>query len=312
VIKNARNDKRRHRVIVIAVCSRIVATKGLSGLCLARWSVDGESGHEINSPENFKTNTVMGRQESLIQFRGAVGNISFYKSKVDGYLARKKGGVDGSRVLSDPAYERTRENMAEFARAGKASKLFRSAFGSLIASVADKRMTSRLTGAMVKVIREDALNSRGDRNVVDGDVSLLRGFEFNVYHSFRQAFDVQITSSIDRATGSLIIDIPAFKPNIAIKAPEGATHFKLKGGAAAIDFLNETYSVVEAEGDATPLDRTEKGPLQISPSLAPGSTHPLFLLLGIEFLQVIKSGEESPLKGGAFNAMAIVNVNRES
>jgi hypothetical protein len=32
---------------------------------------------------------------------------------------------------------------------------------------------------MVKVIQADATNSRGQRNVIDGEAEMLEGFEFN-------------------------------------------------------------------------------------------------------------------------------------
>lgn len=66
----------------------------------------------------------MAQQKSIIKLRGTIGGISFYKSK-DGYLAREKGGVDGSRIASDPAFARTRENGAEFSNSASAGKLLR-------------------------------------------------------------------------------------------------------------------------------------------------------------------------------------------
>ena len=154
----------------------------------------------------------MGRQDGLIQLKGAVANMSFYKNKIDGYLARKKGGVTKERIETDPKYDLTRKNMAEFARAGLASKIFRKVFRSLLSATADKRMTGRLTRQMVKVIREDAVNLRGERNVIDGEATLLEGFQFNVNRTFDEAVLVDITTSIDRATGAMTIDIPAIIP----------------------------------------------------------------------------------------------------
>ena len=63
----------------------------------------------------------MARQRSIIKLDGTIGGITFYKSK-DGYLAREKGGVSADRIKNDPAFQRTRENGAEFGRAGKAGK----------------------------------------------------------------------------------------------------------------------------------------------------------------------------------------------
>ena len=44
----------------------------------------------------------MGRQDSVVQLTGAVGNLSFYKTQ-DGYMARKKTGVTAKRIKSDQA-----------------------------------------------------------------------------------------------------------------------------------------------------------------------------------------------------------------
>ena len=97
----------------------------------------------------------MGRQEGLLQFTGGVGNLSFYKSQ-DGYLVRKKSGVSRERIMSDRAYVRTRENIAEFGTGARATKLLRRSFSPLIRTVADNRVTSRLTSAVMKVIKSDA------------------------------------------------------------------------------------------------------------------------------------------------------------
>lgn len=250
----------------------------------------------------------MGRQDGLIQLRGAVANMSFYKNKIDGYLARKKGGVTKERIETDPKYDLTRKNMAEFARAGLASKVFRRVFRSVLSTTADKRMTGRLTREMVKVIREDAVNARGERNVIDGEASLLQGFEFNVNRALDEAVLVDITASIDRATGAMTIDIPAIIPTKDIAVPEGATHFRFKTGGAAIDFEGKTSIVVTSDSDDLPVTRDVQGPLQFSLPVPPDSVRPLFLICGIEFLQKTKAGEVSLMNNDA-NAMAIVKVD---
>jgi hypothetical protein len=250
----------------------------------------------------------MGRQDGLIQLKGAVANMSFYKNKIDGYLARKKGGVTKERIETDPKYDLTRKNMAEFARAGLASKVFRKVFRSLLSATADKRMTGRLTRQMVKVIREDAVNLRGERNVIDGEATLLEGFQFNVNRTFDEAVLVDITASIDRATGAMTIDIPAIIPTKDIAVPEGATHFRFKTGGAAIDFEGKPSTVVTSDSDDLPVTKDVQGPLQFSLEVPPGSVHPLFLICGIEFLQKTKAGEVSLMNNDA-SAMAIVKVD---
>ncbi|PUZ30053.1 hypothetical protein GA0116948_10141 [Chitinophaga costaii] len=116
----------------------------------------------------------MGKQA----VEGTIGNMAFYKSK-NGYMARMKTGVSDHRILNDPVNARTRENMAEFSRAGKAGKQLRIALAGSIQQVKDSGMTARLTREMMKVLKADVTSTRGQRNVIDGEAELLQGFEFN-------------------------------------------------------------------------------------------------------------------------------------
>ena len=119
----------------------------------------------------------MARQDSIIKLNGTIDGISFYKSK-DGHLARKAGGVSKARIASDPAFIRTRENGSEFGRAGSAGKVLRTALRGLMQKASDSRVSSRLTAEMVHVIKADETSDRGLRNVLDGEVEMLQGFEF--------------------------------------------------------------------------------------------------------------------------------------
>ena len=64
----------------------------------------------------------MAKQTSVITLNGKIGGLSFYKTK-DGYFAREKGGVSRSRVMNDPKFARTRENIREFNENIRAVKL---------------------------------------------------------------------------------------------------------------------------------------------------------------------------------------------
>ena len=166
----------------------------------------------------------MAQQKGIIPLSGTIGNITFYKSG-DGYLAREKGGIDANRIANDPAFQRTRENGAEFGRAGAAGKVLRTSLRSLLQNTADSRMVGRLTREMMKVIQADAVNERGLRNVIDGEAELLEGFDFNVNGKLGTTLYAPFTGAINRVTGELVVTIPAFVPANMVAAPGGSTHF---------------------------------------------------------------------------------------
>lgn len=249
----------------------------------------------------------MARQKGIIKLDGTIGGITFYKSQ-DGYLAREKGGVPADRIANDPAFQRTRENGAEFGRAGKAGKILRTAIRAMLQNASDSKMVSRLTTEMVKVIQADVTNTRGQRNVIDGEAELLEGFEFNINGKLGTTIYAPYTATIDRVTGALSVSIPTFIPLNMIAAPGGATHFKIVSAGAEIDFESETFVMDSSASAVLPWDTTATAVLNLTNNVTANSTDPLFLALGIEFYQEV-NGSQYPLKNGAYNALALVKVS---
>ena len=249
----------------------------------------------------------MARQNGIIKLKGTIGDITFYKTK-DGHLAREKGGIDASRIKSDPAFQRTRENGAEFGRAGTAGKVLRTAFRTLLINTADSRMVSRLTQAMIKVIQADLTSERGLRNVIDGEAELLSGFEFNIRGKLGTSLFTPYVGVIDRTSGVISVDIDPFVPANMIAAPGGTTHFKIISAGAEIDFENESFIETQSESDILPWNQTTTAAINHVNTVTADSTKPLFLALGLEFYQEV-NGSMYPLKNGSYNPLALIQVS---
>jgi hypothetical protein len=249
----------------------------------------------------------MARQDGLIKFKGQMGGISFYKSSLDGYQARQKGGVDANRIKNDPAFARVRENGLEFGRAGSSAKLLRTAFRSQLLATGDSRMANRLSKLINAVIKSDTVGLRGERTVAGGDLGLLRGFDFNIDGKLTQTFFAPYTAAVERAAGTVVINIPAFVPTDMIAYPAGATHFRLVTAAAEVDFAGNDYNVEAQETPELSLDALATQPINLTMTMNPGSTDPLFVILGIEFAQLV-NGQMYTLNNGAFNALTLVEI----
>ena len=247
----------------------------------------------------------MAKQSGIIKLEGTIGDIAFYKSQ-DGHLARAKGGVSADRIKNDASFQRTRENGEEFGRAGTAGKLLRIAFRQFLQN-ADNRMVSRLTKELVAVVKADVTSTRGQRNVLDGELEMLEGFEFNIDGKLTTTIFFPFTATIDRVTGALQVAVPAFSPLNNVAAPEGATHLKLISGGASIDFENGVFEVVTSESADIPIAPAQIAAQNLLNQMTANSTHPLFLIFGIEFSQQV-NGASYNLKNGKFNSLAIVKV----
>jgi hypothetical protein len=143
-------------------------------------------------------------------------------------MATKKSAIAG-KIKNDPAFERTRENMEEFSRGGKAAKLLRGAFREILVHASDNELSTRLTAKCMEVLATDPVNGRGERTVGKGETDLLRNFNFNQRLDFIATFYPRYTHTIDRVTGKITISIPGFTPKVMVVAPFKTTHFVADG-----------------------------------------------------------------------------------
>lgn len=248
----------------------------------------------------------MAKQAGIIKLKGTIGDIAFYKSG-DGHMARFKGGIDKKRIATDPAFQRTRENGAEFGRAGKGGKLLRSSMQLLLQQAKDAKVVSRLTTVLLAIIKTDTLSARGARNLTQGELGLLNGFDFNANSPLSTTLSAPYSVGYDRATGVVGLELEAYTPQVQIAAPTGATHYKLSCGASELDFEEQTSLFKSVTTGILPYQNTEVAATTLEVTLTAGSTLQVVHALSIEFYQEV-NGTMYPLQNGAFNAMAVVQV----
>ena len=258
---------------------------------------------------HFKELKIMASQDGIFKIKGTLGGVTFYKTK-DGHLAREKGGIDKKRMANDPAFKRTRENGSEFGRSGTYGKYLRSAFRPMLNNTSDKRVVSRLVKHLMIITKTDTVSIRGERNPVAGNFELLRGFDFNDNGRLGNTLYVPYNASIDRASGAVSVELPELVPEQMISAPAGTTHFKIVTGASEVDFQAGNSLTVYTGTAEIPWDNTPMTALTLNLALTAASALPLVLLLGVEFYQEI-NGVFYMLNNGSYNALAIVNLNKQ-
>lgn len=253
----------------------------------------------------------MARQKSFVKLEGRIGDLTFYKTQ-DGYQAREKGGVSASRIATDPKYQRTRENNAEFGRGNAAAKKLRDAFRAFIQLTSDSRMPNRLNSRMLRILKADSIHDRGERQVLDENLGILNRFSFNAAALLSNTLFEKVSGTIERSTGTGSISLPAIDPAVKIAKPSGATHFQFSAALAAVDFSageESDYGFDMQESEITtitaPIEATE-----LAPSIAPGSIGemPMFLAFGVSFYQEV-NGKHYSLNNGAYNSLTIIKID---
>jgi len=251
----------------------------------------------------------MAKQTGIITLKGTIGGITFYHTSLDGDLAHQKSSLSKERVMTDDAFIRTRENAVEFGDACEAGKTLRGGLRAFLRLARDRRVTSRLVKGMMTVVHTDSTSVRGKRVVELGDLTLLKGFDFNKNAKLNEVFTAPFTTTVDRAAGTLTFGVPAFIPQDVIVAPVGTTHFKLVFQGSEIDFSTK---VVNADSQTTailPWDGTATSVISQIATVTAGTILPLFMTIGVQFYELV-NGNYYPLMNHSYNSLQVVNVDQ--
>lgn len=248
----------------------------------------------------------MARQVGILKLSGVMGDLSFYKS-VYGFLARKKTGVSRKAIMTDPRFKRTRENASEFGHSAKSAKLIRVAIRPLLHLAKDSMTVQRLTKELVKVMQSDSLNIRGMRKVSEGNLGILKGFDFNNNGRLSSTFLGSFTLELDGISGTSLLKIAPFSPLKTLRAPEGTTHFKIAMGIAKLDFNHLKFQFSMDDTGMLLYTRIEVPEFILDASLSSTSGFCSIQVMGISFFQWV-NGEYYPLKNGENNVLTVIGV----
>ncbi|NDP26653.1 MAG: hypothetical protein GZ087_04395 [Flavobacterium sp.] len=248
----------------------------------------------------------MGKLTGIIKFQGTFDGLTFYKSP-DGYLVKTKSGVSKNRIMTDPAYVRTRENLSEFSLNAKSGKALRQSISPLLHRAKDSKLSSRMLKLMHTIKNLDHTSVRGERLVRLGLDSaegklLLKGFDFNIQAPLSSVLHAGY--SVDLATG--VLRIPDLIPLEQLGIPEGATHVSFSAAFVNLDFETGVFDSRYSPAVILELDNTIST-IILTPEAVPTGTGTRMYLLLIEFFQEV-NGVQYSLRNGAFNVMNVVEV----
>ncbi|MBS9525967.1 hypothetical protein KI659_18245 [Litoribacter alkaliphilus] len=246
----------------------------------------------------------MARQSSFIKLEGTIGDVTFFKGK-NGYHARQKGGISKERIMNDDAFERTRENLAEFARAASGAKLLKDAFREITVRARDLRTHNRLYSQALKVLKTDTLSDRGERRIENGEMGLFTGFQFSNNCMFEATIYAKFNVEDDGTDLKVAFD--AFSPRKYLSRPNGATDFRMFLVGTGVNFQNGENSsqIMISPVHKLSIDALEGLELTVAKSEGGGDFQ--FFALGVEFLQEV-NGKTYTLNNGAHNAAKIIQV----
>ncbi|NML23881.1 hypothetical protein HHL16_23575 [Pseudoflavitalea sp. G-6-1-2] len=210
--------------------------------------------------------------------------------------------------MSDSQFDRTRENMQEFDNAAQTCTQLRDALKELIKNAsAGKTLPGRLLKQVMEVLKSDPVSDRGERQVAKGDLSLLKGFEFNTMSRLENIFFPVYSVTADRASGKLTLKVLPFIPVKKVTATKAATHVRIVTAVVELDLVNNSKVVTEAQSDYILLGKTEITIPDIENQFTPNTKQALLMVLCIEFYQDV-NGKKYILKDEKHNPLNVIHA----
>ena len=252
----------------------------------------------------------MARQVTILKFTGPLGEMSMYNSKY-GPIARKRGGPSAKQMKNSPSFRRVRQHQSEFSRAAKASQLLRLAFYPQVMAAKETFTNARLIKLFTQIVKADRVNAPGMRNVVDGPLEQLNGFEFSLV-KFNEAFKGRISATHDRTSKRFTFDVASFIPSVDVMFHRGATHVRILGSAATVDFNSQnvggTLIRASVESELIDIHSDQSQSLTFTKELV-ADNMPVIIVAGIQYFEEM-NGRYNSLNAEGTNALSIIYVDK--
>lgn len=190
----------------------------------------------------------MAEQQGFLPYSGKLGDTVGYR--------RGKKHFKRARPRSYQPGEESLKSGAEFGTGSVGCALLKMAFAPLLLRAFSADLHNRLAGKLREVIRTGPLAKKGNRGIFDGNVSLLKSFEFNSKVNFQKLTRMHVNPNV---TGKEVkVSIRPFEWAGTIHPPKHGQHVKIGFCCVFADFNKSSFTAVKA--DDLRIERNEDFP----------------------------------------------------
>ncbi|WP_026904903.1 hypothetical protein [Pedobacter glucosidilyticus] len=164
------------------------------------------------------------------RIHGKIGNL-VYRTVGDTEIVQTKA-AKVKQTLS------TKESAMEFGLASNCGRILRSVFSTFCCN-SDGKMINRLNVTLLKCIKDNLTKERGNRDLHDGNLEHLLGFQFNAHSPMNMALAVRPLCFME--AGRLKVKLPEIKENTQLQQLKYGRHAVLRLMLVAVNFRENYY-----------------------------------------------------------------------
>jgi len=217
----------------------------------------------------------MAIQNGIIKINGQLGDLVFYK--------RGSKDVVRQKAAQKQQTEASKKSSRDFGSASRNAAYIRKAFAPLVKLYAYGDLLNRLNKRFIEIFKTIPAEQAGDKKLIDGDITLLKGFEFNSSKPLGTLWLNETVLCIE-PDGLVKLMLPKGELKSLLKPHPKATEARLQvmGFYFELD-ANGDYEIIEVNDLIVPLNNMHFPKTTLALRLNHQGDKALIFAMGISF-----------------------------
>jgi len=216
----------------------------------------------------------MAIQKGFLHIRGRLGDLIFYK--------RLNKDVVRNKASEKPQTENSKRSARDFGTASKYGAYIRQVFHPLVIFYGEASLMNRLNSRLIAVLKTIPKEKAGAKKLIDGNISLLTGFEFNQATPFSKLWLKPTEFNIvDRQ--AIRLSLPEENLRNLVKPYAKATHIILQAIIFNFELDGDEYEEVRVKDLSIPLNLDHFSGKALNVTLNLNGDRAVLIALGVHY-----------------------------
>ncbi|NTE00041.1 hypothetical protein G6M26_43140 [Agrobacterium tumefaciens] len=226
----------------------------------------------------------MASQNGIIKINGQLGDLVFYRLRSKDVVRQKAAHKQQT--------EASKKSSRDFGMASRNAAYIRKAFAPLVKLYAYGDLLNRLNKRFIEIFKTIPAEQAGDKRLIDGDLSLLKGFEFNSSKALQQLWLSESDLRIE-PDGLVHLILPKGEIKSLLKPHPKATEARLQVMGFHFDLDDQGgYEIIEVNDLVIPLSNSHFPKTTLALNLNHKGDKALIFAMGISFFSgTARSGD---------------------
>ncbi|QXU39822.1 hypothetical protein [Pedobacter sp. D749] len=217
----------------------------------------------------------MASQNGIIKINGQLGDLVFYK--------RGNTDVVRQKAAHKQQTEASKKSSRDFGTASRNAAYIRKAFAPLVKLYAYGDLLNRLNKRFIEIFKTMPAEQAGNKKLIDGNITLLKGFEFNSSKALEQLWLRETDLRIE-PDGLVKLILPKCELKTLMKPHPKATEARLQVMGFHFELDDQGgYEIIEVNDLVIPLNNMPFPKTTLTLGLNHQGDKALIFAMGISF-----------------------------